>query len=333
MLCDEDGTPFADQDEMYRHVLELLGYVCQSARFLKVFYIFYGPGDNGKTQLAKSLQAIIGLAAIAFDRLSGVNEEGSQFATARLVGKQALIDDDATHDYQLPDGLLKKIAEEKPFTAEEKFKGPVTFICRVVVIILTNSLPITTDTSRGMRTRAQVIHLPRQFKRPDEVGPDDPNVQRPDLWRQVFEQELPGVLNLLIKGSYQVKARGSFLPPPSAIRAFDMWLSNANVVPRFVSEACESIGSDKFEHTTSQFYDAMIEWCRSESVQERYRPSQHTLKKRLLELGILVKHTNAGSAVYGLRIKDKCKSLMSDPFGDSEAVKAAILAKECEDLL
>src|SRR5262249_54929935 len=164
MLCHEDGAPFADQDEMYRHVLELLGYVCQGGRFLKVFYIFYGPGDNGKTQLIKLLVLILGKAAIAFDRLSGVDEEGSRFAGARLMGKLAVIDDDAPNDYQLPDGFLKKIAEEKPITAEEKFKAPVTFICQVVVIILTNSLPITSDTSRGMRTRAQVLHFPRQFK-------------------------------------------------------------------------------------------------------------------------------------------------------------------------
>lgn len=302
MLCDEDGVPIEDQDDMVRHVLELLGYVCQPARFLKTFYIFYGPGDNGKTQLAKLIQAIVGLGAIAFDRLSGVDEKGSQFATARLIGKQALIDDDATHDYQLPDGLLKKIAEDKPFTAEEKFKGPVTFICRVVVIILTNSLPITTDTSRGMRTRAQVVPLPRQFKRSDEVGPNDPNVQRPDLWSRVFEQELPGVLNLLIDGFYRVKARGSFLPPPSAIRAFYLWLSNANTVARFVSEACEIIASDKAGGTTSEFYLALVEWCEAEHIHPRYRPTQHTLKKRLAELGYLVKHTNAGSAVFGLCI-------------------------------
>lgn len=329
MLCDENGVPFKDQEEMYLHVLELLGYVCQPARFLKVFYIFYGPGDNGKTQLAKVLQSIVGLAAIAFDRLSGVDEEGSRFAAAKLMGKLAVIDDDATDAYQLPDGFLKKIAEEKPITAEEKFKGPMTFICRVVVIILTNSLPITTDNSRGMRTRAQVIHLPRQFKRPDEVGPDDPNVQRPDLWYQVFNHELAGVLNLLIAGFYRVKVRGSFSPPTSATHAFKMWLSNTNVVPRFVSEACEPVGPDKFEHTTSMFYDAMTMWCRSENVQERYRPSQHTLKKRFGELGIFVKHTNVGSAVYGLRIKDKWKQ-----WDDNRAaVKAALLAKEWEDLL
>ena len=303
MLCDEDGVPFEDQDDMYRHVLELLGYVCQSARFLKVFYILYGPGDNGKTQLAKLLTSIVGLEAIAFDRLSGVDEEGSRFAAARLIGKLAVIDDDATDNYQLPDGFLKKIAEEKPLTAEEKFKSPVTFICQVVPIILSNSLPITTDTSRGMRTRAQVLHLPRQFKRPDEVGPNDPNVQRPDLWRQVFERELPGALNLLIDGFYRVKARGSFHSPPSAKRAFDMWLSNTNVVPRFVSEACERIDVNTFECTTSQFYEALEDWCRGEHIQDRYRPSQHTLKKRLEELGFRVRHTNVGSAVYGLRIK------------------------------
>jgi phage/plasmid-associated DNA primase len=183
-----------------------------------------------------------------------------------------------------------------------------------------------------MRTRAQVLHFSRQFKRPDEVGPDDPNVQRPDLWRQVFEQELPGVLNLLIAGFYRVKVRGSFDPPPSAIRAFDLWLSNTNAVPRFVSEACERIDSDKWEHTTSMFYDAMTMWCQGEHIPERFRPTQHTMKKRMTELGYLVKHTKAGSAVFGLRIKEKWMPNVTREFGDPEAVKAALLAKDIEEL-
>jgi P4 family phage/plasmid primase-like protien len=334
MLCREDGTPFDDQDDMYLHVLELLGYVCQGGRFLKVFYVFYGPGDNGKTQLIKVLASILGLDAIAFDRLSGVDEEDSRFAADRLIGKLAVIDDDAPNDYQLPDGFLKKIAEEKPFTAEEKFKAPVGFICQVVPIIATNSLPITSDTSRGMRTRAQVLNFTRQFKRPDEVGPNDPSVQRPDLWRQVFEHELPGVLNLLISGFYRVKERGSFSPPPSARQAFDMWLSNTNVVPRFVAEACEPIDADKFEHTTSMFYDALTDWCkRAENVPERFRPSRNTFKKRLIELGILVKHNNAGSAVFGLRIKAEWKPSAIHHWDDPDKVREALEHEEYADLV
>ncbi|MEO6308628.1 MAG: phage/plasmid primase, P4 family [Nitrospiraceae bacterium] len=332
MLCHEDGKPFDDQDEMVRYVLELLGYVCQSARFLKVFYILYGPGNNGKTQLARLLQMILGLEAIAFDRLSGVNEEGSRFAAARLIGKLALIDDDATNDYQLPDGFLKKIAEEKPLTAEEKFKGPMTFICQVVPIILTNSLPITTDNSAGMRIRAQILHFPRQFKPAAEVGSDHADVQRPDLWDRVFTLELPGTLNLLIDGFYRVKARGSFLPPPSAERAFDMWLSNTNTVPRFVSEACERIDSAKWEHTTSMFFKALISWCEVEKVQERFRPSQHTLRKRLTELGHVIRHTKSGSAVFGLRIKPRWKPYENTD-DDPEKVKVELLAEAAAEYL
>ena len=333
MLCHEDGRPFDDQDEMVRHVVELLGYVCQAGRFLKVFYIIYGPGDNGKTQLIKVLSPIVGMDAIAFDRLSGVNEEDSQFAAAKLIGKLALVDDDATHDYQLPDGLLKKISEKKPLTAEEKYQKPVTFICQVVVIILTNSLPITSDTSRGMRTRAQVLHLPRQFRRPDEVGPEHPDAQRPDLWRQVHDQELPGVLNLLIEGFYRVKKRNGFSPPPSAKRAFDLWLSNANVVPRFIEEACERIDAGQFEHTTSQLYDALTDWCTAEHVPDRFRPAQHTLKKRLTDLDFRVIHTKVGSAVYGLRINDRWKNQWACYEKDLEPVKAAIIDEELAVLL
>ena len=43
------GTPMADQDDMLRHIEELLGYSIQTRRNLKAFVMIVGPGDNGKT--------------------------------------------------------------------------------------------------------------------------------------------------------------------------------------------------------------------------------------------------------------------------------------------
>ncbi len=143
MLSLPGGIPMPDQDEMFRHVVELMGYIIQTGRFLKIFVLIVGPGDNGKTCLTKLLELILGTDAIVFNRLLGVDEGGSRFASARLIGKLVLIDDDAEHGFVLPDGLLKKIAEEKPMTAERKFQDEINFVSQVVPIILANSWPKT----------------------------------------------------------------------------------------------------------------------------------------------------------------------------------------------
>lgn len=297
------GIPMPDQEEMFRHLEELLGYSIQTRRNFKIFVILHGPGDDGKSTLVKLLLIILGHDAVAFDRLAGVDEKGNRFATARLLGKQVLVDDDVDAEYLLPDGLLKKIAEEKPLTAENKFRDHFSFVAQVVPWLLANSWPRCRDLTRGMQTRAQVIHLPRSFLKPSECSQDHPDRQRPELWEQVFSEEMSGVLNRLIAGYYRVVKRIGFLPPKSAQEAFDMWLAEANVVSRFINEGCEKIESDKSVCTTSTLYADFDSWCDDSGVQARHRPQLYNFGKRLTEIGVLVKHNNQGSAVYGVMAK------------------------------
>lgn len=330
MLSEPGGAPFVDQAEMYRHVNELLGYICQPRRWLKVFCLIVGPGDNGKTQLAKLLERVIGISAISFGRLSGVKEDGGPFSAAKLVGKLAHIDDDADRDYLLPDGFLKKISEEKPMTGERKFKDEFQFVAQVVVLILANSWPRTKDLSRGMRTRAQVLKLPRSFHKPSETSSDDPDIQRPELWAKVFADELPGVLNLWIDGFYRVLRRGGFLPPLSAVAAYDEWWSEANVVTRFINEVCMRLDRNKPGCTTLVLHEVLTFWARENKVPEKYWPSLNSLKSKLQELGYDVAHGNKGSTIRGLRVPNSWlkKAVSSWQCSRNDLLKAAVWPDE-----
>lgn len=313
------GIPMPDQDSMLRHIEELLGYTIQTRRDHKAFILIVGPGDNGKTAFIKLLRIILGDSAIAFDRLAGVNEGGNRFATSRLVGKLVLIDDDVDYEYLLPDGLLKKIAEEKPLTAEGKFKDSFQFVAQVVPILLGNTWPKSRDLTRGMQTRANVLHLPRSFLKPGECQLNDPDRQRPELWQRVYKEEMPGVLNRLIDGYYRFVACQGFSPPISAQRAFDMWLAEANVVARFIEDACDRIDPTQPGCTTTMAFEAFIMWSDSNGVQPRHRPQQNQLKKRLQEIGLRVGHTDHGTGVYGIKIKSQWAGSMPNPFSDKAA--------------
>lgn len=303
MLSHPGGMPFDDQDLMLRYIEELLGYVIQARRNLKVFVLFMGPGDNGKSQLIRVVANILGNDAIAFDRLAGVSDNSSRFATSRLVGKLAIVDDDMDHESLLPDGLLKKIAEEKPLTAEQKYKDAFTFVAQVVPILLANSWPKSRDLTHGMQTRAQVIHLPRRFLKPSECKPDHPDIQRPELWTTIHTDEMAGVLNRLIDAYYGLAKRGAFAPPSSAKRAFEQWLMDANVVARFLSDACEPLEADQPGALSSTFYKAFCKWAEDGGVLPRHRPQSNQMKQRLVDIGLKVEHTHDGTTVFGFRPK------------------------------
>jgi P4 family phage/plasmid primase-like protien len=298
------GEPMPDQDDMLRHIDELLGYSIQTHRNLKAFVMLVGPGDNGKTTFTKLMTSILGQDAIAYDRIAGVNEDGNRFATMRLVGKLVLIDDDVDYEYLLPDGLLKKIAEEKPLTGEAKFKDSFSFTAQVVPWLLGNSWPRSRDLSRGMQTRANVIYLGRGFLKPGECEEHHPDRQRPELWEKVYKEEMSGVLNRLIFACYRVAERKGFLPPESAKRAFDMWLREANVVARFIEDVCEKVDPAQGQCITSYAYSIFTMWCDANGIQQRHRPQLNNFGKRFEELGYLVKHVKIGTKIHGIQIKE-----------------------------
>ena len=86
-----------------------------------------------------------------------------------------------------------------------------------------------------------------------------------------------------------------------------MWLADANVVARFIDEACEPIDTKKSDFTTVTGYDAFIRWCDENGVQQKHRPQTNQFKKRLEDIGIKVSHTEKGSSVFGIRIKDTAR--------------------------
>src|SRR5690606_3911712 len=99
---------------------------------------------------------------------------------------------------RLPDGLLKKLSEQKLMTGERKHGGTFEFQSSVVPVFLCNNPPNVADLSGGLRRRANVIPFRRVFK---------PEEQNPELFRTILSSELPGVLNRALEGLRELRNR------------------------------------------------------------------------------------------------------------------------------
>lgn len=298
MFCRSGGDPIPDQAEMLRHMDELMGYMIQPDRFIKTFYIWMGEGDNGKSVLVKLIQNLIGHDAGYMGRLDRMEDD--KLRLAELHQKLFAIDDDAGRDCLFPDGFAKKASEQKTVTAQYKHKDHFNYVLQVVLLFMSNHWISVRDLSRGLQTRAQVVKFPRTFLRPDEAGQDNPDIQRPDLWKKVFEEEMPGVLNRLIPGFYRLKERGSFDPPASCKYAKEEWLQNANTVARFVEEGCEKDAVGLVD--LRELRDAYVAWCDEEGIQPRYVVTKNNIRKHLLDLGFEISVRNGYPHIIGLKI-------------------------------
>src|SRR5262249_22183399 len=169
---------------------------------------------------------LVGAGLVSAQRIENLDKH--RFASASLLGKLLLVDDDVRAGIRLPDGELKKISEAKPISAEHKYGPTFEFVVRSVPVLLCNNVASLADVSHGMARRLMVLPFDRTFR-------DDAN---PALFPTIWKTEMAGVLNRSIDGLQRLLARGRFEIPTAVRRANDEWLKEANPLTSFVDECC-----------------------------------------------------------------------------------------------
>ncbi len=285
-----------DPASLISHVWEVMGYAIQPQRPIPVWLLLHGGGRNGKTKLVQTIERLLNKQAVSSQRISDL--EKSQFAIGELVGKLLLIDDDVDADTRLPDGLLKKISEQKSMTGQQKYAGNFEFVARCMVVLLANNYPTARDLSLGMRRRAQVIPFAHSFSDAD----DDPT-----LFPRIWESEMAGILNKAIRALQELLKRGRFSEPVDVKEARRAWLAAANPLAAFVTDACRSNLSLRCE--LGHFYEAFQRWAADNGI--RVVQPKRSIGEALKALGFDLVDVRGKRTIKGL-------ALRADNLGASE---------------
>lgn len=227
-FCSDAFSLSLDPDDMQRHLEELLGYILNQSRQLRAWVLLYGGTGSGKSTVGRVLNALLGDTAknMSMGNYAGNNSH----ASAGLIGKQLLLDDDYPMGALLNDGFLKSISEEKQMDANPKGRDEFPFVARVVPVILTNNPPATRDTSGALYDRALVFPF-------DHMIPRDE--RDPQLMDEMVKTELPGILYRAIVAFGRLHARGDWLFPNDCTSAWHKWIGQSNPLRLFVNECLE----------------------------------------------------------------------------------------------
>ena len=289
----ERARATCEAEEGARHLIEVLAYICVPVRWLKVWFLFYGPGNNGKTMLGRLVSAILGDAAVEACQFEDI--AGSQHGTARLINKALFIDDDLKVGISLNDSFLKTFSEGKLFSADPKFKDSVTAYNRSVTMLLSNNWPKLADLSEGTQLRISAAKFTRRFWKPSEIadptiGEEERALRRrdaadPHRLEQIMQQ-LPGVVNVLAAAYSRLVARADFDPPESVRAAKEEMLSRANPLTMFLSQ--RTVRSMKGRAKRSEFHGAFEGWCIEQHIGGNYVPTPHKIREQMESLGFRV---------------------------------------------
>lgn len=282
-----------DGPDVERHLWEMIGYAIQPNKDIAIWSLWYGMGENGKSQVLTVLQGLLGNAALN-QSIGYFDTNRNRFALSQLLGRLVVIDDDLRKNTQLPDDFLKKATENKSLSVETKWgKAPLDFVVTSMVIMAGNHYPYTSDLSRGLRRRATVIPFIREVPKTDRI---------PKLGERIVATELAGVLNKALAGLERLRKRGGFETPTSCQRACDLWLQSANQLVQYLDERYDDgkMGKAKFADMWSD-YSTM--WVHEAGVRRVY--TRNNFAQALRDLGYNVrKSTNNVLTVFGLTKKD-----------------------------
>lgn len=213
-----------EPEEMRRHLYEMFGYSIQPERDIKQFWILEGTGDNGKTGIVDTQEKMIGDDGVFTLPIAQVDDV---YNKSKLKQKLLLRDNDVDYMTVLPDGILKQLSENARIVGRDPYGKPKQFVNCTLPILLCNKYPLCRDLSPGVLVRVHVIPFRHRFIKGKDM--------KPGLFKEIWQSELPGVLNRAIEGLQRLRKRDGYLEPKDCITAREEFTRQANPLPRFLA--------------------------------------------------------------------------------------------------
>lgn len=306
---------FDDCDDMIRHMGELMGYTIQPYKNIASWWLFRGPGGDGKSTLLKIMGGILADAQLmtTIKLLSAGSTEGYNHAIVSLVGKLSVIIEEVPSGYMLKDAGVKLLSENTKMEANPKMRDAFDFVYAGNLILCSNGYPATRDLSHGMFRRANIIPFNQRF---DADGREDID-RAADILSD--PKEMSGVLNFMLEGLARLRKRGKFKVPASCVAAKEEWLGEANNVIKFIDQTIIKTGNaDDLVGELSSIYEFHYNtWCQSNDIDERLRKRKMQFKRDLISMGFVAEESSRGVVkIYGGRLKEESASEGSEEIDD-----------------
>lgn len=278
---------FDDTEDMVRHLAELFGYTIQPYKNIASWWLFRGPGGDGKSTLLKILGGILGDAQVnsTVSLLNNASGNGDNHALTSVVGALNIVIEELPANHLLKDEGVKLFSENTKMQCNPKGAQQFPFMYAGNLIMCSNGFPATRDLSHGMVRRANVLPFNRQFT---ATGNEDLD-RAVDILSS--PEEMSGVLNFMLDGLARLRDRGRFLVPESCAVAKEEWLGQANNVVRFTKDKIEKTSNyADIICSLSDIYSIHYDiWCDDNGIEDKLRKSKGQFIKDLENLGYKVR--------------------------------------------
>ena len=282
-------------EEDIETVLDFIAYCLWRGFPFHKYMLFNGSGRNGKGVMLGIIKRLLGIQNISGESLHRLLE--NRFAVSELYGKFANIDADLSKEALKNTGVLKKLTGEDYIPAEKKFLPPFKFVNHAKLLFSANEIPKTEDESDAFFSRLIIINFHNQF-----LGDKaDPYL----IDKLTTEEEMSGLLKVIIKRLPRVLRRGIFTASSSIDENYSKYILSSNPVRAFVEAAIEQdIDSSP---TKEEVYGSYKMFCKVKKLTAESEQSfSRKLKREFGFKDMQMRDGKGGKPYYwiGIRIKD-----------------------------
>lgn len=204
---------------------ELLAYCCYPDYPIHLIFCFVGSGRNGKSKALQLIQKFLGFENTSSTELDSILN--SRFESIKLHKKLACIMGETNFGILQNTSFLKKITGQDLVGFEMKGKKPFDDVNYAKILISSNSLPTSEDTSDGFYRRWFILDFPNQFE------------EGKDILEQIPESEFNNLANKVVGILPNLIANGKFTNQRSIEERKQSYIMASNPLPYFISEYCE----------------------------------------------------------------------------------------------
>jgi putative DNA primase/helicase len=245
---------FNGDDESIRLLAQWYGYNLVYDTSHEKFMMFVGPTRSGKSTALTTMETMLGSEQCVSTSLSVL---ANSFGLSSLIGKSTAIAGDikgtirrAEMDAALE--VILRITGRDKVPINQKYIDPydAELVCRFTMAM--NDLPMFTDHSRAIVSRAILLNFPNSY-----VGREDFTLK--DRLRE--EAAKGKLINFALWGLKDLRKQGRFAEPAESCMLKEQFIELTSPITAFIDECCY-LGKD-VKVQKDQMYDAWKAWCLS----------------------------------------------------------------------
>lgn len=207
-------------------------------------FCFIGTGRNGKTQFQQIVRKMVGVENVCSSDLGDL--ENNRFAAFNLYRKLVCQMGETNFTNFEKSSIFKKLTGGDVISFEMKNKNAINDVNYAKIIISTNGLPSSGDTSEGFYRRWLIIDFPNTFPEGKDIIATIPDVEFENLALKTTE-----LLPLLLE-------RGKFTNEGTIEERRKKYLDASNPVAQFIEEKYDRDSNSRVKYV--QMFDEYKRW-------------------------------------------------------------------------